>query len=134
MTASGALLMAALLVAHGLGDFTPLVTARIRQAKAEAGPMRLIALHAGIHAGLVGLVVLLFSRPAAPVVALAVGIELTTHFVIDAGRARLGVAMPRFADMRTNPFWWVLGFDQLLHGLVLIWIAFLVLGANGSPV
>jgi len=36
--------------------------------------------------------------------------------------------MPRFSDMRTNPFWWVLGVDQLLHGMVLVGIAFLVLG------
>lgn len=126
MTAAAAVLLAALLTAHCLGDFTPLATARIRQAKAEGGPLRYIALHAGIHAGLVGVAVLALAGPTPSALALAFGIELTTHFAIDTSRARLGVRLPVLADMQANPFWWALGVDQLLHGLVLVAIALLV--------
>ena len=128
MSAAAALLLVALLTAHNLGDFTPLATARIRRAKAEGGPMGPIAAHAAIHGALVGLAVLIVIGPAASVLALAVGIELVSHFGIDAVRARLSVHVPALADMRSNPFWWTLGLDQLLHGLVLVGIAFLVLG------
>lgn len=126
MTTAAAALLAALLAAHCLGDFTPLATARIRQAKAEGGPLRYIALHSGIHAALVGIAVLLAAGPAPSLLALAVGLELSTHFAIDMSRARLGVRLPALGDMHANPFWWALGVDQLLHGLVLVAIALLV--------
>lgn len=130
MTTAAAALMAALLAAHCLGDFTPLATARIHQAKAEGGPLRYILLHAAIHAGLVGAVVLLLASPTTSVLALAIGIQLTTHFAIDAVRARLGVLVPALADARANPFWWALGVDQFLHGLVLVAIALLAAPAG----
>lgn len=121
------MLLAAFLLAHNLGDFTPLATERIRRAKAEGGPAGPIAAHAGVHAALVGLAVLVVSGPPASVVALAAGFEFATHFGIDFARARLGVRVPALADMRSNPFWWTLGIDQLLHALVLVGVAFIVL-------
>lgn len=127
MSAAAALLLAALLIAHNLGDFTPLATARIRRAKAEGGPLGLIAAHAAVHGVLVGLAALIVVGPSPSVLALAAGLELVTHFGIDAARTRLGVHVPVLADMHSNPFWWALGVDQLLHGLVLVGIAFLVL-------
>lgn len=128
MTREAAFLLAALLAGHCLGDFTPLATARIHRAKAEGGPVAFIAVHAAVHAALVGLVLLFVIGPPARVLALAVGLELSTHFGIDMTRARLGLRVPTLADMRSNPFWWALGADQFLHGLVLVWIAFIVLG------
>jgi len=128
MSPGAALLLAALLLAHNLGDFTPLATERIRRAKAEGGPAGPIAAHAAVHAALVGLAVALVIGPPASILALAAGLELVTHFGIDMVRARLGIWVPALADMRSNPFWWTLGIDQLLHGLVLVGIAFLVLG------
>ena len=128
MTVTAVVLLLALFVAHDLGDFTPLATARIRRAKAEGGPMGPIAVHAGVHAVLVGVVVLLVIRPPAPVLGLAMSLEFLTHFEIDDSRARLGLRAPALADMRSNPFWWALGVDQLLHTSVLVGIAVLVLG------
>lgn len=128
MSAPGVLLLVALLIGHNLGDFTPLATASIRRAKAEGGPLHLIAVHAAVHGVLVGLAALIVVSPSASVLALAMGLELVTHFAIDATRTRLGVRVPALADMHSNPFWWALGIDQLLHGLVLVGIAFLVLG------
>lgn len=128
MTTDALTLLLALLVAHALGDFTPLATERIRQAKAAGRPLGPIAEHAAIHGLLVGLAVLIVVGPSLSILALAAGLELVTHFAIDLTRARLGIRLPVLADMRSNPFWWALGVDQLLHGMVLVWIAYLVLG------
>lgn len=127
MSPPALLLLVALLIGHNLGDFTPLATASIRRAKAEGGPLHLIAVHAAVHGVLVGLAALIVVGPAPPVLALAVGLELVTHFGIDATRTRLGLRVPALADMHSNAFWWALGVDQLLHGLVLVGIAFLLL-------
>ena len=127
MSTTAISLLAALFMAHFLGDFTPLATARMQRAKASGGPMGPIAAHAAVHAALVGLAVLLVARPAPSVVALAVLIELVSHFAIDAIRARLGTRLPVLSNPGSNPFWWALGVDQLLHGLVLIGIAATVL-------
>lgn len=128
MTATAAWLLVCLLVAHDLGDFTPLATERIREAKARGRPLRLIGMHAAIHAVLVALAVMMVVRPSLALLALAAGLELLTHFVIDVAKARVGVRVPSLGDMRTNPFWWLLGVDQLLHLLVLVGIAFIILG------
>lgn len=128
MTGTAAWLLVALLVAHDLGDFTPLATERIREAKATGHPVGWIWMHAAIHAVLVSVAVMLVIGPSITVLALVAGLELATHFLIDLSKAHLGLRVPRLGDMRTNPFWWVLGVDQFLHGMVLVGIAFLVLG------
>lgn len=128
MSGAAALLMAALLAAHQLGDFTPLATPRMHRAKAAGGPPGPIAAHAAVHGVLVGLAVLIVAGPSLPVLATAVGVEWATHFAIDLGRGRLGVRVPALADLHGSTFWWALGVDQLLHGLVLVGIAYLVLG------
>ncbi len=131
MSGQALLLLAALLVAHYLGDFTPLANARMQKAKADGGPLLPILGHAAVHAVLVALAVLLVARPPASVVLIAGGIELGAHFVIDAARARIGLRVPVLGNPLDNPFWWALGLDQLLHGLVLLGIARLVL--DGAP-
>lgn len=127
MSTTAATLLVALFIAHFLGDFTPLATPRMQRAKANGGPMGPIAAHAAVHAVLVGLAVLIVVRPSFQVVALAASVEFAAHFAIDAARARIGVRIPALRDPGSNPFWWALGLDQLLHGLVLIGIAVLVL-------
>ena len=127
MTASASWLLAGLLLAHCLGDFSPLATGRMQVAKANGGPMYLIAGHAAVHMVLVTAAVILVARPTWSLILAAAGIELVTHFLLDAGRARLGRRFPAFNDHRDNTFWYALGADQLAHGLVLVWIAGLVL-------
>lgn len=128
MSTTATTLLVALFVGHFLGDFTPLATARMQKAKAEGGPMGPIAAHAGVHAILVAISVLAVLRPGLSMVAAAVAVEFVTHFAIDAVRARIGVRVPALSDPGSNPFWWALGVDQLLHGLVLIGIAAMALG------
>jgi hypothetical protein len=38
----------------------------------------------------------------------------------------MGAAMPALSDSGDQQFWTALGLDQLAHGLVLVWIAWLV--------
>jgi hypothetical protein len=119
-------LLACLLVAHYVGDFTPLSTGRMLEAKAAGGPISLIGSHAGVQAMLVGLVVGVASGFNLHLVALAVAIEFVTHFAIDLTRGRLGGRFPKMRDPTNREYWWVLGLDQLAHCLVLVLIAFLV--------
>jgi len=121
-------LLAALLLAHTLGDFTPLATPRMLRAKSDGRPIGPIAAHAAVHGLLAGLAVLLVVRPPLSTVALVSGVVLSTHLLIDLAKARVGLRVPVVKDVGANPFWWALGVDQLLHGLVLIGVAFLVLG------
>lgn len=126
MTDQAIWLLCGLLVAHYLGDFTPLANARIQEAKANGGPLGLIFLHAGIHAVLVAAVIFLLVGAAPTIIAIAMAIELVSHFLLDVGRARLGVRFPALRDPAQNAFWYTLGVDQLAHGLVLVGLAGMV--------
>ena len=126
MSGQAAGLMAALLVAHFLGDFTPLSTARMQDAKATGSPVGLIAAHALIHAILVALAVALAAGPGWAMVGAAAAIEFGTHLAIDWTRGKVGAAIPALADSGDQEFWTALGLDQLAHGLVLVGIAALM--------
>ncbi len=119
-------LMAALLFGHFLGDFSPLLTSRMLAAKESGAAPGWILGHAGVHAVLVGMAVMLVVAPPVLVLGLAVLIELSTHFVIDVLRARVGVVRPEMQDPANRRFWFILGLDQLAHGLVLVGIAWMV--------
>ena len=116
-------LLVGLLLAHFLGDFTPLATPRMQAAKANGGPMLPIAGHAGVHTVLVTAAVAVFVMPAWTILAAVAAIEFGTHFALDAMRARLGQHVPALQDPTRNPFWYALGVDQLAHGLVLVGLA-----------
>jgi hypothetical protein len=122
MSAQATSLLAGLLFGHFLGDFTPLSTARMQAAKAAGGPLGPILAHAAVHGLLVALVVTTLIRPAPAAVAGLAAFELATHFLLDAGRAKLAARFAALADPARRPFWTLLGLDQLAHGLVLVTI------------
>lgn len=126
MTVFAAGLLACLLLAHYLGDFTPLSTGRMLEAKAAGGPVSLIASHAGVQTILVALVVAVASGFDLRLLGVVTAIEFVTHFTIDLTRGRLGARFPRMRDPTNRAFWWVLGLDQLAHCIVLVLIAFMV--------
>ena len=126
MSSQAAGLMAALLVAHFLGDFTPLATARMQDAKVSGNPLGPIAAHALIHAILVALAVALAAGPGWAMVGAAASIEFGTHLGIDWTRGKLGAEIPALADSGDQQFWTALGLDQLAHGLVLVGIVALI--------
>lgn len=127
MTAQAVWLLAGLLFAHYLGDFTRLATARMLAAKANGGPLLPIAEHAAVHTLLVAAVLAVLVAPAWTIVAAAAAIEFLTHFAIDAARARLGVHFATLKNPDRSAFWYVMGFDQLAHTLVLVGLAWFAL-------
>lgn len=128
MTGEATLLLGCLFLAHYIGDFTPLATRRMLEAKAAAKPLWPIAAHAGVHTGLMALAIVLVSRPEASILVLACAIQFVTHFGLDAGRAGVGRWQPSLNDPTRSKFWRLLGLDQLAHAIVLIGVAALVVG------
>jgi hypothetical protein len=128
VTLQGAGLLVALFAAHFLGDFTPLASARIQEAKARGTPLGPIALHALVHAILVAIAVAAVARPALSLVLAAAAVEFGTHLGLDWFRGRMGSRSPALSDPGTQAFWTALGLDQLAHALVMVGIAVLVLG------
>jgi hypothetical protein len=98
----------------------------MQAAKGAGNPLTPILAHAMVHATLVLIAVWAIAATSWSLVVAAAGIELGTHFAIDAFRARLGVRLPAVRDPSRRTHWYVFGVDQLLHGLVLLWIVVLV--------
>ena len=127
MTEQAAVLLIFLFVGHFLGDFTPLATARMLEAKLTGSPIGPIALHALVHAVLVGLAVAAIARPVPMLILAAVSVEFWTHLGLDWVKGKMSVRRPALGDPGQPIFWTALGIDQLAHALVLVGIAFLAL-------
>ena len=127
MTGQAVVLLSFLFLAHFLGDFTPLASARIQEAKASGTPLGQIAAHALIHSLLVGITVAAIARPVPMLIAAAVAVEFWTHFVLDWFRGWLGARRAALSDPSRQLHWTALGLDQLAHALVLVAVAALVL-------
>jgi hypothetical protein len=127
MTDQAAVLLLFLFVGHFLGDFTPLATARMLEAKLTGSPIGPIALHALVHAVLVGLAVAAIARPVPVFILAAVSVEFWTHLGLDWVKGKMSVRRPALGDPGQPIFWTALGIDQLAHALVLVGIAFLAL-------
>lgn len=113
-----------LFICHFLADFTHLSRPYMLRAKAAGRPSGPIFHHAMVHGLLMGGVVLVFFGVAPAVIAL--GIEVCTHFVIDVIKGRINVWYPELAKP-SNPYhWYVFGADQLLHTLIIIFIAWVI--------
>ena len=112
------LLLTALLVCHYLADYCFTSPTMIR-AKADGCNPWPILLHAGIHAGLVGLCLLVWGVSWNLLLMLAL-IELVSHFLIDTTKGRLTARYSILTNMQKKPYWMLYGFDQLLHLLVIV--------------
>ena len=126
MTSAAAWLFALLFVAHYAGDFSPLITRQMREAKSGSRGPGLIAAHAGVHAVLVSAAVWLVTRSLS-LALLAAGIEFVTHFAFDFTKMKLGRRFEILRDPGRDPYWYLFGADQLAHALVLVAIAATVL-------
>lgn len=127
MSGQAVILLVALLTAHFLGDFTPLASPTMQDAKARGAPLAPIGAHAAIHAVLVGLAVAVVVRPIALVIIAASAAEFATHFGLDWIKGRLAGHRAEISDARRQVYWTLLGVDQLGHALVLVAIAAMVL-------
>lgn len=129
MTQEAVVLLLGLLVAHYLGDFTPLAPERVQKAKAAGGPFLPIVGHAAVHGLLVGLAAGLIARPGWALLAGAVAIEFGSHLLIDVLRARLNARFSALRSPERQAFWYALGADQLAHTAILVGLAaFLIQG------
>lgn len=111
-------LLAALLVCHYLADFC-LTWPELIRSKADGRKVWPIALHAAVHALLMGGCLLLYGT-GLKLLLLLMAFEWVTHFLIDTMKARLSVAIPLLADARHKPYWMLYGLDQLLHQIVVV--------------
>ena len=111
-----AILLVVLLVGHYLADFCLTTPAMIR-AKADGRKAGPILLHAGVHALLVGVCMLVLK-----LLLLLMFAELVSHFLIDTAKGLLTARFPLLADQQKKPYWMLYGFDQLLHLLVIVGI------------
>lgn len=120
MSGEAVALLLGLLVAHFLGDFTPLASERIQEAKAAGGPLLPIVGHAAVHGVLTGGAVGLLARPGWALLAGAAGTVFLSHLAIDVGRARLNARIDALRSPDRQAFWVALGADQLAHVAILV--------------
>lgn len=94
------------------------------RAKSDGKTLWPIALHALVHAVLMGVCLLTFGIRWGLLAQLML-LEFASHFIIDTAKARLTAHFPILADATKKPYWMLYGFDQLLHQLVIIAIWYL---------
>ncbi len=120
-----AAVLAVLQIKHFICDYTLQSSYQLLNKGTYLHPGGL--LHAGLHA--------LFTTSAffvvRPTLALGIGIivgEFLVHYHIDWAKEQL-IKFMGWTPMQ-GPFWWALGFDQLLHHLTYIVIALLLVSAT----
>lgn len=102
---------AVMAIKHYLADFLFQTTWMARGKERENGWLWPLIAHVGCHAALT-LAVALVVAPRLWWLAL---VDVAVHFTVDRAKAIVGrrtALVPARA-----PFWWLMGFDQLLHGL-----------------
>lgn len=125
-------LLALLFICHWAADFTHLSRPYMLQAKRNGQPFLPILDHALVHAVLMGICCNLYL--GYPLLNWRYDlcdtlflIQLSSHFLIDLWKGKMNVWFPSLTNP-TNPYhWYVFGFDQLLHILVIILMWYLTL-------
>ncbi len=108
----------ALNVCHWAADFTHLSTDWMLNAKRYGKPLYPIFIHALIHSLLFFVTTwILYDREKA---LFAGGFQLITHFMIDLIKGKLNFWFRKLEDPANKFHWWLFGFDQLMHHLVII--------------
>lgn len=121
-------LIIALFFIHWLGDFTAFATAKMHKSKAIGAPIGPIFLHACVHAGFVAVLLFIFQFNGNLILQLTL-FQLVSHFLIDVTKGKLSAGFQMFRDNTTYPYWMLFGFDQFLHGVVMILIWAIATGA-----
>jgi len=128
---SNASLLIFLFIAHYIGDYSHLSTNWMLSAKRIGKPYLPIAAHALAHACLMTFICNIYT--ALPMMNYKYDncdsvflIQLSTHFAIDVLKGKCNVWFPSFANPANKAHWYVFGFDQLLHQIVIIGIWYFV--------
>lgn len=112
------LLLAILYICHYIADFQ-LTTSKMIEAKANGGKYLPIMQHAGIHALLMAVCLVLFGVKWQTTILLFL-LQFVSHFLIDMGKGRINKFYPTTADVSQKIYWQLYGFDQLMHSFVII--------------
>ena len=116
------LLISLLFVCHFLGDFTPLSTTWMQEAKQFGKPLFPILIHALIHASLM-LFVLFFFTTVQMAFTLS-AFQLIIHFFVDTWKGRMNTWFPSLQNNANKEYWIIFGFDQFLHQMTILVMAF----------
>lgn len=114
-----------LFICHFLADYTHLSTAWMLNAKRLGKPLTPILLHAFVHAWLMGFF-LLIALGFKPIVWELYLFQLITHFLIDVWKGKMNAWFPSLQSPANKWHWIVFGFDQLLHAIVIVLMAWYV--------
>ena len=87
-------------------------------------PLFPIFTHASIHGILMSIVLLCFGVEFDKVFDLFV-FQLLSHFAIDTLKGKMNVWFPSLTNPANKFHWYVFGFDQYLHALIIICITYL---------
>lgn len=115
-------LLITLFFCHWLADYTPLSTTWMLRAKKFGTPIWPIGAHAAVQAAAMGFGMLFFAMPITMWTRL-VALQFATHWLIDIGKGRATKHWTILQDITKPPFWVLMGFDQFLHQLVIIFMA-----------
>lgn len=110
-----------LFLAHYLGDYTHLSTKWMLDAKRTGSPFEPIMAHACVHGVLFMIVSVFFCPEKAFIIG---AFQILTHFSIDVWKGKMNVWFPSLSDPACKYHWYIFGFDQLLHHIVIITIYF----------
>lgn len=114
--------MTYLMVKHWIADFV-LQTDKQRREKGKYGAPGGLT-HAATHVLFTLPVFLLLADVAPKLAALILAAEFVVHYHIDWGKENL--VRSEGWTAHDTPFWWAIGFDQMLHGLTyvaIVWVA-----------
>ena len=107
-------------VKHFLADYIFQHNYMLKKIRPDWDFLPPLALHCAVHAGLT-LIICFFFRPDLWWLSL---IDFSIHFAMD--RLRSGPKyLGRYNDVNNSIFWWILGFDQMIHHMshiLIIWI------------
>ena len=108
---------------HFLGDYTHLSTNWMLSAKRLGKPLFPILVHALVHSILMFTAVWIILDIYMAIVTFC--IQLPTHFLIDVLKGRMNKWFPKLQDPSNKFFWYLFGFDQVMHALVIILTSYL---------
>jgi len=117
-------ILVGLFFCHFLADFTHLSTNWMLSAKRLGTPLLPIYSHAFIH-GITMFLFLLFVGIHYEIASLLFLLQVSTHFLIDVWKGKMNYWFPTFQSPENKFHWWLFGFDQYLHVLVIVLMSYI---------
>ena len=120
-----------LYLCHTLADYTHLSTAWMLNAKKVGTPIGPIAVHAAVHATLMGisLAILWYSNFINfdfDVAGASILVQFASHLAIDVGKGTANRYFPKLLNPANKWHWVLFGTDQFLHLVVIVAMASLI--------